>query len=68
LNAEEPPSPLPSWRKSSFSGTVDCLEVCRHRSRILVRDSKNPGAGELALTAREWGTFLAAVRAGVLDR
>jgi hypothetical protein len=58
---------LSRWRKSSFSGAVDCVEVCHHLGRVMVRDSKDPSGNRLALTPSEWGTFLDGVRAGGLD-
>jgi hypothetical protein len=58
---------LPSWRKSSFSGAAECVEVGHHLGRVVVRDSKDPGGRRLALTPTEWGTFLDGVRAGGLD-
>ncbi|WP_067485341.1 DUF397 domain-containing protein [Actinomadura hibisca] len=55
------------WRKSSFSGDGDCVEVAATTSAaFLVRDSKLGDAGEvLSLSGPEWDALLGAVRAGL---
>jgi hypothetical protein len=65
LNEE---SILSGWRKSSFSGAIDCLEACRDRDQILVRDSKDPAGPHLALPPAAWLAFLTEVRTGLFDR
>jgi hypothetical protein len=48
---------------------TDCVEVARAPAgRIVVRNSKSPGAGVLQVTRDEWRSFMAAVRVGALDR
>jgi hypothetical protein len=64
LNEE---SSLLGWRKSSFSGTIDCVEVRRERDQILVRDSKDPAGPHLAFPPGAWISFVTAVRSGLLD-
>ncbi|MCC9155745.1 DUF397 domain-containing protein [Streptomyces parvulus] len=52
----------PRWRKSSFSGGGDgntCVEVAPLRSRVAIRDSKNPNHGTLTVPI---GAFAALVR------
>ena len=42
------------WRKSSYSGTANddvCVELGRLEDGVGVRDSKDPGAGHLVLSA-----------------
>jgi hypothetical protein len=59
------------WRKSSRSGGVNddaCVEVARLSGGIGVRDSKDPGAGHLALTRTEFVGLLTQVKRGDLDR
>lgn len=57
------------WRKSSYSAdTFNCLEIAEHRGQILVRDSKDPFGPVLAFGSPDWRSFVAAVRAGQLDR
>jgi hypothetical protein len=52
------------WRTSSYSGTSGCVEVGRNGDEILIRDSKNPRGGRLAIDRSAWRIFVAAVRAG----
>ncbi len=61
------------WRKSTRSGNGgDCVEVATNlldrQDAVLVRDSKNPQGGHLAVTARGWTAFTDAVREGTLSR
>ncbi len=52
------------WRKSSKS-LVICVEVAEiGGGAMALRDSKNPGLGELRFTADEWAAFRDGVRAG----
>lgn len=55
-----PDSPAPiAWRKSSYStSTGNCVEVARATDGMVVRDSKNPAAGTISVTATAWATFL----------
>lgn len=56
------------WRKSSFSGTNACVEFRTTADHVLVRDTKDNGAGAtLTFTNDEWTAFLAGVRAGEFD-
>lgn len=61
---------LPSWTKSSASGTGNCVEVQRAGASILVRDSKHPHGPQLTFTIAEWAAFLQGAQAGEfnLDR
>ncbi|MFB9853852.1 DUF397 domain-containing protein [Micromonospora andamanensis] len=59
------------WRKSTRSGNGgNCVEVATNlldrEDAVLVRDSKNPRGGNLAVTARSWAAFTDAVREGAL--
>lgn len=52
----------PRWRKSSFSGGGDgntCVEIAPLRSRVAIRDSKNPTHGTLTVPL---ASFTALVR------
>jgi hypothetical protein len=45
------------WRKSSYSTAIQdeaCVELTRFPSVVGVRDSKNPEAGHLALSRRQF--------------
>ena len=55
------------WKKSTFSGTSNCVEVARVGGRLLVRDSKNPDRPGLAFTEHEWRAFISGVKAGEFD-
>ncbi|MBO2459313.1 DUF397 domain-containing protein [Actinomadura violacea] len=48
------------WRKSSHSGANEgeCVKVADLDEGIGVRDSKNPGAGHLALTRQGFAALL----------
>lgn len=58
------------WRKSSRSGGgngSNCVEMADIPGRVLVRDSKNPYGGTLAVTPAAWSAFTEAVKVGTLD-
>ncbi|WP_033253240.1 DUF397 domain-containing protein [Kitasatospora phosalacinea] len=60
-----------SWFKSSCSGGGgSCVEVSTARAAshgvVLVRDSKDPEGGHLALSAAAWRAFAGAAASGVL--
>jgi uncharacterized protein DUF397 len=60
--------PQDIFRKSSFSGTTGCVEVCRLADgRIAVRDSKDRSLPPHHFTTDEWNAFLAGVKAGEFD-
>jgi Domain of unknown function (DUF397) len=56
-----------SWRKSTWSGTGNCVEVADQGANRLVRDSKDPGGSVLVFTEDEWTAFLAGAKAGEFD-
>lgn len=46
------------WRTSSYSGQGNCVELASQRSRVLVRDTKQAGAGPvLAFSTPTWRRF-----------
>jgi Domain of unknown function (DUF397) len=47
-----------AWRKSSRSGGTNCVEVASMALLTAVRDSKNPDGPILAFPASSWTTFL----------
>ena len=55
------------WRKSSFSGSGDCLEWMMCVDGIRLRHSKSESGRELLLSHSEWLAFLAGVKAGEAD-
>lgn len=60
------PGPAPEWRKARASGIKGCVEVARF-TRILVRDSKDPGGPVLAYTVEEVAAFLDGAKKGEFD-
>lgn len=60
------PHSSPRWRKSSYSNQDggDCLEVADGLpGAVPVRDSKDPDAGTLVVSAPAWRAFITAIRA-----
>lgn len=58
----------PTWRKSSFCKTSDCVEVTIEKSEaVRVRDSKDPRSPVLTFTASEWEAFIQGVCNGEFD-
>ena len=52
---------MTTWKKSSYSGISNCVEVAQDPGVVRVRDSKDPGP-ELVFTAKEWAAFAARVK------
>jgi hypothetical protein len=50
------------WRKSSFSESVNCVEVAIQEELVLIRDSKNRNGGMLSISFSAWREFLQMVR------
>ena len=63
---EEPAEVNPGWRKSSYSngGGSNCVEAGHIPGAVLVRDTKDNGAGPvLRVTPADWSRFTTRVRA-----
>lgn len=58
------------WFKSSYSDGEggQCVEVAPSPRAVRVRDSKNPGGPQLALSPGSWAAFLAGGVPGARDR
>lgn len=56
-------SPL-AWRKSTFSGANECVEVAFAGQSVLVRDSKTTTDLPLRFSAQAWRNFLADLKVG----
>ena len=56
-----------SWRKSTWSGSGNCVQVARADTQVLVCDTKDPAGPILAFTRAEWQAFLAGAKAGEFD-
>ncbi|NJQ06153.1 DUF397 domain-containing protein [Streptomyces lonarensis] len=57
----------PNWRTSSYSGHGDnnCVEVADNQPAVLVRDTKQAGAGPvIAFSPEAWSRFTVAAPAG----
>jgi hypothetical protein len=52
------------WRKSTFSGQNECVEVAVNRQSLFVRDSKNTSDPPLEISLNSWLAFLNRVKAG----
>jgi hypothetical protein len=51
------------WRKSTYSGNGNCVEVARRpRHTVAVRDSADPDGPALAFTADQWKAFTRTVK------
>ncbi|GAB3699527.1 DUF397 domain-containing protein [Saccharopolyspora tripterygii] len=58
-----------TWRKSSYSGGGNqCVEVGAALGVVGLRDTKDLQSGTLVVPARRFADFIAAVKAGELDR
>ena len=54
-----------TWRKSSHSsGNGECVELAASRSTIGVRDGKNPHAGHLTFSGRDFAALVAWLKRG----
>ncbi|WP_216205974.1 DUF397 domain-containing protein [Amycolatopsis aidingensis] len=49
------------WRKSSYTGDNDCVEVAMTADRVGIRDSKAPTAGALRVSRAGWRGLLTTV-------
>jgi hypothetical protein len=56
-----------AWRKSSYSGNGNCVEVAVPEAGLAVRDSKDPQGPALHFTAEAWSAFLADVTSGAFE-
>ncbi|MGV9878308.1 DUF397 domain-containing protein [Streptomyces sp. NPDC003006] len=60
----DPRRPTPHWFKSSYSGGsgTECVEVSVGGREVLVRDSKCPVNGRVALGIDAWFGFVTGLR------
>lgn len=57
-----------SWRKSSFSGAENCIEMVKlSDGNIAVRDSNAPDDGVLVFTPQEVKAFIQGAKANEFD-
>ena len=55
-----------NYRKSSYSGGGNCVEVAL-RGKVLVRHSARRDEATLVFTREEWDAFVKGVKAGEFD-
>ncbi|MEU6222653.1 DUF397 domain-containing protein [Streptomyces sp. NPDC047042] len=58
----------PNWQKSTFSGGAEgnaCVEIADLRTRIAIRDSKEPARGALSFPTLAFTTFISSLKADV---
>ncbi|GAA3356289.1 DUF397 domain-containing protein [Saccharopolyspora gregorii] len=56
-----------NWRKSSYSGGNNCVEIGRIGGRAAIRDTKAPDSARLTTTDTQWTDFLTAIKHGRFD-
>ena len=56
-----------AWRKSSYSGNGNCVEVAVPEAGMAVRDSKDPKGPALHFTADAWAAFVTDVAGGAFE-
>jgi hypothetical protein len=62
------PTATTRWRKSSFSGLNECVEVAELAGGCIgIRNSKNPDAGMVVFTRPEVIAFVRGLQAGEFD-
>jgi hypothetical protein len=69
-DSTEPPaleSGAAGWRKSSFSGVGECVEVASGSHQIAIRNSNDPEAGTLLFSGAEMAAWIAGIKAGEFD-
>ena len=54
--------PTLTWRKSSYSGRLTCVEVARAQAAVAVRDSKDPDGPVLVVSPATFASFLDTLR------
>jgi hypothetical protein len=55
------------FRKSSYSEGGGCVEACSRGAQRLVRDSKNPDGGVLAMERGVWAALVSRIKQGAYD-
>jgi len=57
----------PAFRRASFCGATECVEVAQREGMIVIRDSTQPHGSMLHYAARDWGSFVHSIKSGQLD-
>ncbi len=53
----------PAWRKSSYSGKENCVEIARGVGRVSIRDSKRPEEAHLEVGIRAFRSLTKSIKA-----
>lgn len=53
-----------NWCKSSLCQTGECVEIAAHEDVVIMRSSAHPDAGHIYFDPNQFGSFIAAVKAG----
>jgi len=56
-----------AWRRASFCGGGECVEVGKQDGMVVMRSSQEPRGSVLACTAAEWRAFVSGIKAGEFD-
>jgi hypothetical protein len=57
-----------TWRRSTFSGGTNCVEVATTEGTVCIRDSRDASNGQVLTTSLlSWQALLNSIRAGELD-
>lgn len=59
--------PASAWRKSSYCGGGECVEVSAQSPAVAIRRSVDANGSVLRFTRAEWQAFVAGVKAGEFD-
>ena len=57
----------PAWRRASFCGNTECVEVVQRNGTITFRDSTQPRGTMLHYAANDFGAFVRQIKSGRLD-
>jgi Domain of unknown function (DUF397) len=56
-----------NWCRASFCQTGECVEIAAHGDAVIMRNSAHPDGGYVYFSPKEFGSFLAAAKAGQFD-
>jgi uncharacterized protein DUF397 len=57
-----------TFRKASFCGSTECVEVGQRDDLVILRDSAQPNGFMLHCTVDEWRSFVRNIKTGSLGR
>jgi hypothetical protein len=68
MSPNEPESALQvTFRRSSFCGSTECIEVALQENVVILRDSAQPNGNMLHYTVEGWRSFVRNIKAGGLS-